>query len=113
MTDRNSPFQDGVTNFSEAQSADSRELLNGDDYEELLRELQRRGLIGIFLFLIEAHRPLRGVANHLMTMSFPLLNLFFGASKVSLIQRIMADDESFSQFTERLESMHRDTYGGS
>ena len=84
----------------------------GGAIEELARAVHGRGLHGPALFVLEAHRPLAGLAHAALLVSQPLMMVFFGTRLARQALGLLQSDGMVERLIKRIEEL-RDTAGES
>ena len=89
----------------QAAKATGLEDMETDDLISQVAEIVKsRNMETSLIFLLEAHRPLRGMLYHGAVFCSPLFSPFLGGSKIDVLLRIMEDEESVNKLILALES---------
>ncbi|MCB0320541.1 MAG: hypothetical protein KDD60_06395 [Bdellovibrionales bacterium] len=83
--------------------------VTNEELQRLADYISSKKLTTPFLFLAEAHRPLRGLAFNTLTISQPLLCLFFGNHNLKLALHTLESDQNFERLLELVESRESST----
>ena len=70
---------------------------------QVAQRVKKNNLHSPLIFLLEAHRPLRGVFYHGAIFCQPLFSPFLGAENINTLLRIMEDEEAVSKLIAALE----------
>ncbi|MDD2942973.1 MAG: hypothetical protein PHC51_08425 [bacterium] len=69
----------------------------------LAEKIHRAGLTQFAIFLLEAHRPLRGLLNQVCLAFSPLSLPLLGEARQKLILELLNDDHSIEELLQALE----------
>lgn len=85
------------------QDPSCRSEIEQVDIELIARAIVQRGLETPAIFLLEAHRPLRGLFLNVSVASAPFLALFAGAKNVERLQKVLESSGVVDKLIEAIE----------